>query len=235
MAIALLLALVGAACTSAPGPAAPAPESGIPSPPPSFGARLTPAGAALAASPRACTSGEVSLSFEPDNSFTATAGEAEFSGRWEASEGDVLFDTEAPIRSDRCSFARWLSAGGGHVLVCAEGPLGCGLEATWVVEVVDLGAEPGGIERVAGVLTGIDEAYGPGMVVRGTGGATRGDGVTITYRAPPGGGASTRQLARHIADLVGTRLSTGRLKVVQDRSASSPVVVQVSGLVSIRR
>ena len=161
----------------------------------------------------ACSGGGNEWHFDPGDRFVVQTRNGRSGGEWQEIGNDLgWISHETRLEETACTAARWLSLDPGGVILCAEGPLACGVPVDWAIEIVDLGAGDAETERAAlqiGNLTG----QGPGVVFWSDGDPR--EGRRVRYRSDG---------SRRLAAVVGGALG---LPVDQDPEAWSPVVVEL--------
>jgi hypothetical protein len=198
------------------------PELPVP-PPAGWTAERVPAAEILGAADLSCSSGDRSQVWNKDGTFLVTRPDAKFGGTWQLVDGDIVYVTPGPMA--RCSAARFLLDPQGEplALLCAEGPLGCGGEVRWAVEVADAGGGTEAVEAVARIAASVDASFGPGVVISADQPAQPVRGVAVRFRGSDG---SARRLAEHLGILL-EAASGAAAPVRADPRAASPVVVDV--------
>lgn len=207
-----VLTLTGLACAGLGD--APPETPAAPALPRGFDGTVAPAAPGLA--DRRCSDGRGNgWVWEPDGRFVATTPTAKFAGDWRVDGADLVWVTTGPV-PPRCTEARWLSAPGVEVLLCAEGPIACAPRGTRPVELRDAGGGPDGLRRVAERLAAVE----PDLIVFRGGEAPEVQGLRVVHRE----GGSVRRHADALAEGLG---ALGPVEVVEDRGASAPIVVRV--------
>ncbi|MEZ4238253.1 MAG: hypothetical protein R3F59_19300 [Myxococcota bacterium] len=198
-----------------PPPVAPPPAPLLPA---GWTATLVPASEVLTAEVR-CEVGAQHTVWRPDGTFEVVRPDAKYGGTWKLVDNDIVYVTSGPM-APRCSAARYLRDGDRIVgLLCGEGPMSCGGQHRWTVEVVDAGAGPEAVEAAARALATLEgSALGEGWVVAGPPRARPLRDTVVRFRSEDG---AARRLAERVAAVLGP------VTLRPDPASRSPVLVEV--------